>query len=394
MHAPAVTQLSADSTPGRVHQRARLIAGVARAQLGLLAPRDIVALNISRSAIARRLASGAWRRVFPGVYAVDDSADTPLQLRKAAQLWAGQDAALSHRSALEAHGLAAQFDAIEVSSSHRRTAPPGVRHHHVRKLPASHVAQVYGVAVTTVERTLVDMAALLKSEADELQALLDECLHRGLVSVEGLCCFLSSGQARRLPGCRVLGRALAWRFRQSPRTLSDAHAQVGRVFRRSRGEAPSVDSDRPPPLALGFEGVPVVLELQGLPLLMDPVRVAHARRMLREAGATIVPLPADLLHLRKARTLVDQVRQELFLARRTAEARRDGPASRLPACDLPRLIARLRTLADYQQLPACFGPCGIGVISSLELGAEDELTPEALEALRVIIDELNALPAR
>jgi hypothetical protein len=116
---------------------------------------------------------------------VDESPDTPLQLRKAAQLWAGHDAALSHRSALEAHGLAAKFDAIEVSSTHRRTAPPGVRHHHVRHLPGSHLSQVQGVAVTTVERTLVDMAALLKSQPDELQALLDEALQRALLERRG-----------------------------------------------------------------------------------------------------------------------------------------------------------------------------------------------------------------
>jgi hypothetical protein len=70
----------------------------------------------------------------------------------------GQEAALWHRSALEAHGLTARFDAIDVSSTHRRAAPSGVRHHHVRHSPASHVEQVQGVAVTTMERTLVDMA--------------------------------------------------------------------------------------------------------------------------------------------------------------------------------------------------------------------------------------------
>jgi len=161
MHTPAAIQLSVDPSLGRLHQRTRLIAGLARGQLGLVGPRDIASLKLSRSAIARRLASGAWRRVFPGVYAVDESPDTPLQLRKAAQLWAGEEAVLSHRSALEAHGLATRFDAIEVSSTHRRTAPAGVRHHHVRHLPESHVDQVQGVAVTTLERTLVDMAALL-----------------------------------------------------------------------------------------------------------------------------------------------------------------------------------------------------------------------------------------
>jgi hypothetical protein len=324
---------------------------------------------------------------------MDDSPDTALQLRKAAQLWAGQEAALSHRSALEAHGLSASLDAIEVSSTHRRVAPPGVRHHHVRHLPASHVEQVQDVSVTTLERTLVDMAALLKSQPDELQALLDQCLHRALVGVEGLRRFLATGQARRLPGCRVLRRALAWRFRQRPRTMSDAQAQVGRVFGRSRGEVPTINSERPPALALGFEAAPVVLELQGLPLLLDPSLVAEARKALREAGGIIVPVPADLLHLKQARRLADQVRQELFLARGKAEARRERPVSRLPAFDLPALIARLRTLSEYQQLPACMGPYGHNVILALELGDEDDLPAEVLEALRVIIDELNALPA-
>jgi hypothetical protein len=100
MPTPAVSQPSVDPSAGPLHLRARLIAGLARAQLGLVTTRDTVALKLSRSAIARRLASGAWRRVFPGVYAMDDSPDTPLQLRKAAQVWAGEDAALSHRSAL------------------------------------------------------------------------------------------------------------------------------------------------------------------------------------------------------------------------------------------------------------------------------------------------------
>jgi uncharacterized membrane protein YccF (DUF307 family) len=127
---------------------------------------------------------------------------------------------------------------------------------------------------------------------------------------------------------------------------------------------------------------------------MDPLQVAQARRTMRAAGATIVPVPADLLHLKRARTLVHHVRQEVFTARRTAEARRDRPASQLPAYDLPRLIDRLRTLADYQLLPACFGPYGHGVIQSLELGDEADLTAEALEALGGIIDELNALPAQ
>ena len=158
---------------------------------------------------------------------------------------------------------------------------------------------------------------------------------------------------------------------------------------RSRGETPTVDADRPPVLALGFDAAPVVLELQGLPLLMDPLLVAHARGALRAAGATILPVPADLLHLKQARKVVDQVRQEVFLAE---EARHERPASQLPSCDLQRLIARLRSLSDCGLLPACLERLGAGLIVSLELG--DDLPAESLEALRLIIDQLNLLPAQ
>ena len=127
---------------------------------------------------------------------------------------------------------------------------------------------------------------------------------------------------------------------------------------------------------------------------MDPLLVAQARRTMREAGATIVPVPADLLHLKQARRLVEQLRREVFIARRTAEARRARPASQLPACDLQRLIWRLRDLSDYQRLPACLERHLTGVIFLLELGDEGDLPEEELAALRVIIDELNSLPAQ
>jgi hypothetical protein len=77
------------------------------------------------------------------------------------------------------------------------------------------------------------------------------------------------------------------------------------------------------------------------------------------------------------------------LARRPAEA----PSSQLPPCDLPRLIDHLRTLSDRQLLPVCLERHGAGLITLIELGEEKELTSEGLEALRVIIDELNAWPA-
>jgi predicted membrane metal-binding protein len=57
-------------------------------------------------------------------------------------------------------------------------------------------------------------------------------------------------------------------------------------------------------------------------------------------------------------------------------------------------MAHLAQLSDYQQLPACLARDFSGAILSLQLGDEADLPAEVLEALRVIIDELNLQPAR
>src|SRR5688572_29023964 len=86
--------------PGASKDRQQSISALARRQHGLLTREQAKDLGLSASAIARRLSSGAWARVLPRVFADAHAPETQFQRIKAAELWAGEGAAISHRSAL------------------------------------------------------------------------------------------------------------------------------------------------------------------------------------------------------------------------------------------------------------------------------------------------------
>src|SRR5688500_4537937 len=85
---------------GQRRQLQRKVAELASTQHGLIARRQAVGLGMSEAAISRRLSAGDWVRVLPGVYRFAAAPQTAAQALAAAGLWAGPDAAISHRTAL------------------------------------------------------------------------------------------------------------------------------------------------------------------------------------------------------------------------------------------------------------------------------------------------------
>jgi Transcriptional regulator, AbiEi antitoxin len=78
---------------------------LAISQDGLLSRPQVLAAGLTRDAIAARLGSGRWQRMYPGVYAVF-TGDPP----RRAELWAavlraGPGAMLSYQSAAEVEGM-------------------------------------------------------------------------------------------------------------------------------------------------------------------------------------------------------------------------------------------------------------------------------------------------
>lgn len=137
-------------------------AELAATQWGVVTARDLLACGMSRDMIAARLAAARLRRLHRGVYAWGHA-----QLRREGRLLAsvlacGAGAAASHHSAADHLGLlstARQRIDVTVAGCGTRTKRRGIELHVVRRLDRSDVIEERGVPVTTVARTIVDLAA-------------------------------------------------------------------------------------------------------------------------------------------------------------------------------------------------------------------------------------------
>ncbi len=93
--------------------------------------------GIDRSTIARRVSRGMWQQPLPGVYCRTTGALTAGQRCRAALLYAGPGAALSHQTAAWLHGFLAEPPDVHVVVAHgRRVRPAGfvVTHQSTRSI--------------------------------------------------------------------------------------------------------------------------------------------------------------------------------------------------------------------------------------------------------------------
>ncbi len=145
----------------------------ANRQLGLLRHADLRAAGLAQHQIGHRLATGRLSRVHHGVYALGHTAlrDEGLWL---AALWAyGEHAVLSHTTAAAFHGMLAWDRAADVhlSSPAWVKSRPGIVAHRTRNLHRVDVFRSGHFALTTIPRTLVDLADIL--DWQEYRALAD-----------------------------------------------------------------------------------------------------------------------------------------------------------------------------------------------------------------------------
>ena len=145
-------------------ERERKAARLARRQHGVIASRQLQALGFSRGQIVRRVAHAHLHRLHRGVYAVGH---TNLSMRgrwMAAVLAAGSDAVLSHRAAAALWDLrpppsTAPVDVTAPAAGRRQR--PGIRLHTTTALPRADRQVLDGIPVTSVARTLLDIAEVL-----------------------------------------------------------------------------------------------------------------------------------------------------------------------------------------------------------------------------------------
>ena len=110
------------------------IAALATGQHGVVEHGQLLALGLSRSAIARLVEAGWLHRLHPGVYAVGQPRLTAKGTWLASVLACGPGAALSHRAAAALWGLRPSLGTAEVTVGTTARRVPGVRVHRSRTL--------------------------------------------------------------------------------------------------------------------------------------------------------------------------------------------------------------------------------------------------------------------
>jgi hypothetical protein len=119
---------------------------------------ELFAAGLSSRQIDERVAAGVLHRQFRGVYAVGRPQLSFEGRCRAAWLACGPDSAVSHISAARDWNVRQSTGAIHISVPRGRRGHPGLIVHRPRSLPLDDIVQRDGFAVTSVARTLLDMA--------------------------------------------------------------------------------------------------------------------------------------------------------------------------------------------------------------------------------------------
>jgi predicted transcriptional regulator of viral defense system len=164
------------------------LADLARRQHGVVSIRQLQQLlGFSRAGVKRLVENGRLHRVYPGVYAVGHLDLSPHGECLAAVLAVGPGALLSYYSAGWLWGIwRGSPKPIHVSAFVPRHHPPprGTVRHRARNLVDDDRAFVDGIPVTSVARTLLDLAWKLRG--DQLRRALERAEDLGLLDLDEL----------------------------------------------------------------------------------------------------------------------------------------------------------------------------------------------------------------
>lgn len=194
-----------DGREGRRQMEVRL-AALARHQYGVVARDQLIGIGFTRNSIRHRLSNAHLRPIHTSVYAVGAQ---PLVARGrwfAALLACRPSPALSHLSSAAAGGLSRERGPVHVSVPGRPPARKleGVVVHRPRRLDPADLTRVDGLPVTTIARTLLDLAG--SESRDRLHGIAEAAERRDLLDLEDLRTCIARNPGRR--GIAALGGLL------------------------------------------------------------------------------------------------------------------------------------------------------------------------------------------
>lgn len=243
---------------GKSEERDARLAVLASRQHGVVANWQLIRLGFRPGAVEHRLRKGLLHRLHRGVYAVGHPAVSREGQLMAAVLTCGPEAVLSHWSAAEHWRLLrSRAFLIAVSAPTHHEPAKGVKPHWIQELHPRELTMRDGIPITTVPRTLLDLAAVAPFK--QLQRATNEAERAGWLSERAIREILERRSGRK--GIKAFRAAIAGLDPQTHRTRSDLEVAFLALCRRY---------GLPAPVANGtVEGYEVDMHWPGTKLIVE-----------------------------------------------------------------------------------------------------------------------------
>lgn len=289
------------------------MAELADRQHGVVSRTQLLALGFGRRAIQHRIDRGRLHRIHSGVYAVGRSSLDPAGHRMAALLRAGPDAVISHRTAAALWGLMPTAQTmIDVTIPRRGIrSPRAIRIHCSEVLDPADRTTIDGIPVTSLPRTLLDLAPILRP--DQLLRVIEQAVRLGrfdLAAVEA-----DVARAPRRGVARL--RGVLADYREPAPTRSELERSFVALVERARLPKPQVNVQ-----VAGLEvdfcwpEAWLVVELDGRAFHTSPRQFERDRlrdAQLQRAGYRVLRVTFKRLHEDPA-GVIDDIRALIALA--------------------------------------------------------------------------------
>jgi hypothetical protein len=196
-----------------------VIAELARRQHGRVAGRQLRAMGLGKGAIQWRVQNGRLHRLYRDVYAVGHVVDTRRGKWMAAVLACGPGAVLSHLDAGRLWGIlrGVGSGSIHVTVPRNREGYDGIRVHRVRSLDPWDHGRIHNIPVTSLARTLLDLAEVLSPR--RLERVIEEAERLHMFDLGAIHDVLERSPGRR--GRRALRAAVEAALEEARHSRSD-----------------------------------------------------------------------------------------------------------------------------------------------------------------------------
>jgi very-short-patch-repair endonuclease len=174
------------------------LAGLAERQWGVITRAQLMEAGLRDRGIAEWVRGGRIRRLYRGVYAYGHDRLRLEGRWLAAVMACGPGAVLSHRDAAqmwEIRQSSSPLIDVTVPSQNGRIRRQGIRVHRSGRLAAEEVTVRHGIPVTTVARTLLDLADVL--ELQQLRRAVTEAEYRNRFDLTALNAVVENNPGRR-----------------------------------------------------------------------------------------------------------------------------------------------------------------------------------------------------